>query len=69
MKELYPKLPVVLVKASPADKPQGADVYQCPVYKTQFRGPTYVFTAGLKSKHPPSKWIMAGVALLMNVVA
>ena len=68
MKELYPKLPVVLVKATPADKAPSGDLYSCPVYKTQFRGPTYVFTAGLKTKVAAAKWVMAGVALLMNVV-
>jgi len=68
MKELYPKMPVILVKAQPSDKPVGADIYPCPCYKTQMRGPTYVFTAGLKSKVGSDKWIMAGVALLMSVV-
>jgi len=68
MKELYPKLPVVLVKATPADKAPAGDLYNCPVYKTQFRGPTYVFAAGLKTKVPAAKWVMAGVALLMTVV-
>merc|ERR1711935_296649 len=33
MKELYPKLPVILVKASPADKAEAKDTYACPVYK------------------------------------
>mmetsp|Transcript_24997 Transcript_24997/g.74250 ORF Transcript_24997/g.74250 Transcript_24997/m.74250 type:complete len:4444 (+) Transcript_24997:3-13334(+) len=68
MKELYPKLPVMLVKAVPVEKADSRDQYACPVYKTQFRGPTYVFTAGLKTKKPPSKWVMAGVSLLMSVV-
>jgi len=68
MKELYPKLPVMLVKAVPVEKADSRDQYLCPVYKTQFRGPTYVFTAGLKTKKDPNKWIMAGVAMLMSVV-
>lgn len=44
------------------------DIYRCPVYKTQSRGPTYVFTAGLRTKLPPAKWVLAGLALVMDVV-
>ena len=69
MKELYPKLPVMLVKAAPNDKVDNKGLYVCPCYKTQDRGPTFVFAPGLKSKEPSSKWVMAGVALLMSVVA
>ncbi|TYZ60954.1 hypothetical protein PybrP1_011234 [[Pythium] brassicae (nom. inval.)] len=46
----------------------GSGVFDCPVYKTQQRGPTYVFSAQLRTKAPPSKWILAGVALLLEVV-
>lgn len=41
--------------------------YQCPVYKTEQRGPTFVFCAQLKTKSPPARWIMSGVALIMDV--
>merc|ERR1719183_811694 len=44
-----------------------ANVYQCPCYKTENRGNTYVFTAQLKTKLPPQKWILAGVALILDV--
>ena len=43
-------------------------MYKCPVYKTQFRGPTFVFSAGLRTKAPPAKWVLAGLALVMDVV-
>ena len=66
LKQLYPPLPVMLVKAATAEK-DGRDVYACPVYKTLQRGPTFVFTAGLRTKAPPSKWVMAGVSMLMDV--
>ena len=66
-KQLYPPMPVVLVKAATQDKMEARDVYACPVYQTQARGPTFVFTAGLKTKAPPIKWVLAGVALLMDV--
>jgi len=67
LKQIYCPLPVMLVKASTQDKGEGRDIYMCPVYKTLQRGPTYVFVAGLRTKAPPSKWIMAGVAMLMDV--
>jgi len=67
MKELYPKLPVILVKAAPLDKADGRDLYACPVYKISVPFRPLVFSAGLKTKQPASKWIMAGVSLLMAV--
>merc|ERR1711988_1542399 len=68
MKELYPQMPVVLIEAATQDKMEARDIYPCPVYKTQQRGPTYVFPAGLRTKAGAAKWVMAGVALLMDVV-
>jgi dynein heavy chain len=44
----------------------GKSNYECPVYATRRRGATYVFTAALRTKQPPAKWILAGVALLMD---
>ena len=66
MKQLYPAMPLILVKAATAGKDEARDIYACPVYQTQDRGPTFVFTAGLKTKAPPIKWVLAGVALLMD---
>jgi len=66
-KEMFSALPVVVVKAVPIDEVRGG-VYKCPVYKTQHRGPTYVFDAQLRTKQPASRWIMGGVALIMDVV-
>lgn len=42
------------------------EIYECPVYVTTFRGPTYVFLATLRTKDPASKWIMAGCALSLQ---
>jgi len=67
MKQLYPPLPLLLIKAATQEKGEARDIYPCPVYQTQDRGPTFVFTAGLKTKAPPLKWVLAGVALLMDV--
>jgi dynein heavy chain len=43
------------------------NLYDCPVYKTRQRGPTYVWTFNLKTKEKPAKWILAGVALLLQI--
>ncbi|CAG9313552.1 unnamed protein product [Blepharisma stoltei] len=68
LKDLYPKLPVVNVLAVPIEEKATLGIYDCPCYVTSQRGPTYVFTAGLKmesEESDPKKWVLAGVALLM----
>ncbi|XP_045020774.1 dynein axonemal heavy chain 9 isoform X3 [Bubalus bubalis] len=67
LKELTPALPVMFIRAVPAEKQDYRSVYPCPVYKTRQRGPTYVWTFQLKTKEKPSKWVLAGVALLLQV--
>lgn len=42
------------------------NIYECPVYSTSFRGPTYIFLATLKTRDPATKWILSGCALLMQ---
>uniref|UniRef100_A0A4W5QZC0 Dynein, axonemal, heavy chain 9 n=1 Tax=Hucho hucho TaxID=62062 RepID=A0A4W5QZC0_9TELE len=67
LKELTPTMPVIFIRAIPMDKQEVRNVYQCPVYKTRQRGPTYVWTFNLKTKENPSKWTLAGVALLLQI--
>uniref|UniRef100_A0A8C8RQ31 Uncharacterized protein n=1 Tax=Pelusios castaneus TaxID=367368 RepID=A0A8C8RQ31_9SAUR len=67
LKDLTPAMPVMFIKAIPADKQDTRSVYPCPVYKTRQRGPTYVWTFNLKTKENPSKWVLAGVALLLQI--
>ncbi|AWP17229.1 putative dynein heavy chain 9 axonemal [Scophthalmus maximus] len=67
LKELTPTMPVMFIRAIPVDKQENRNVYQCPVYKTRERGPTYVWTFNLKTKDNPSKWALAGVALLLQI--
>ncbi|XP_008276610.1 dynein axonemal heavy chain 9 [Stegastes partitus] len=67
LKELTPTMPVIFIRAIPVDKQDSRNVYQCPVYKTRQRGPTYVWTFNLKTKDKPSKWTLAGVALLLQI--
>uniref|UniRef100_A0A4X2M255 AAA+ ATPase domain-containing protein n=1 Tax=Vombatus ursinus TaxID=29139 RepID=A0A4X2M255_VOMUR len=67
LKELTSLMPVIFVKAIPADRQETKQTYECPVYRTQTRGPTYVWTFRLKSKEKTAKWVLAGVALLLSV--
>ncbi|XP_071672368.1 dynein axonemal heavy chain 17 isoform X2 [Patagioenas fasciata] len=66
LKELTPVVPVILIRAIPVDRLDTKNTYECPVYKTRMRGPTYVWTFNLKTKEKAAKWILAGVALLLQ---
>uniref|UniRef100_A0A182IVR3 Dynein beta chain, ciliary n=4 Tax=Anopheles atroparvus TaxID=41427 RepID=A0A182IVR3_ANOAO len=67
LKELYPQMPVINIRALTQDKQDLRNMYECPVYKTRTRGPTYIWTFNLKTKDKPAKWTLAGVALLLQV--
>ncbi|XP_078510049.1 dynein axonemal heavy chain 17 isoform X2 [Lissotriton helveticus] len=67
LKELMPPMPVLFIKAIPVDRQETKNIYECPVYKTRIRGPTFVWTFNLKTKEKPSRWILAGVALLLQM--
>lgn len=66
LKELTSMMPVIFAKAIPMDRQETKNTYECPVYKTKTRGPTYVWTFRLKSKEKTAKWVLAGVALLLE---
>ena len=67
-KEMFCKMPVINVKAMAADKVDVSQgIYVCPTYKTEFRGPTFVFCAQLKTRANSGKWVLAGVAMIMDV--
>lgn len=66
-KEMFCKMPIINVKALAADKVDvSSGYYVCPCYKTEMRGPTFVFCAQLKTKSASGKWVLAGVALIMD---
>ncbi|XP_070822029.1 dynein axonemal heavy chain 11 [Chaetodon trifascialis] len=67
LRDLTPAMPVLYVRAVPAEEQELKSTYECPVYRTKQRGPTYVWTVRLRTKQPPAKWIVAGVALLLSV--
>uniref|UniRef100_A0A4W2DC87 Dynein axonemal heavy chain 11 n=1 Tax=Bos indicus x Bos taurus TaxID=30522 RepID=A0A4W2DC87_BOBOX len=66
LKELRSAMPVIFAKAIPVDRQETTHTYECPVYKTKRRGPHYVWTFRLKSKEKAAKWVLAGVALLLE---
>ncbi|KAK2582958.1 hypothetical protein KPH14_009015 [Odynerus spinipes] len=67
LKELFPLLPVVYIRAITQDKQDLKNMYECPVYKTRSRGPTYVWTFNLRTRDKPNKWVLAGVAILLQI--
>lgn len=66
LKELFPLMPVIFVKAVTQDKQDTKNIYECPLYKTRQRGPTYVWTFNLKTKEKAAKWTLAGTGLLLQ---
>jgi len=72
-RELLVPLPVVYIKAvivQPSWDPQAvgyirpeSHLYNCPVYTTTFRGPTFIFVATLKTDKDAQLWVSAGVAI------
>jgi dynein heavy chain len=76
LKELLPPMPLLYIKAvrvEDAWEPDSVgylrpnpDIYNCPVYVTTVRGPTYTFLATLKTREAKHKWTLAGVALIMQ---
>jgi dynein heavy chain len=67
-KEMFFAMPVLNCKGTLVDKAATSGVYQCPTYKTEQRGPTYVIEMQLTSKSPPAKWVLAGVAMIMDII-
>lgn len=59
-------MPVIFAKAIPVEREDTKQTYECPVYKTRMRGVTYVWTFRLRSKEKAAKWVLAGVALLLD---
>lgn len=67
LKELFPLMPVVYIRAITQDKQDLRNMYECPVYKTRTRGPTYVWTFNLRTRDKPNKWVLAGVAIVLQI--
>jgi len=67
-RQMFFPMPVVNTKAVLAEKMEKRGIFQCPVYQTQQRGPTFIFQAPLKTKDPSAKWVLAGAVMIMDFV-
>jgi dynein heavy chain, axonemal len=75
-KQLLTPMPIIYLQAVRIDESwtaenvgylrNDASVYDCPVYTTTDRGPSFVFLSNLTTVSSNSKWILAGVALIMQ---
>ena len=65
-KQMFTPLPVISIRPAPAERLK-KNTFACPVYKTLQRGPTFVFSLQLRSGLDVGKWILAGVAAVMDV--
>lgn len=69
-KEMFCVMPVLNCKAAivQVEAKEDKNIYLCPVYKTENRGNTFVFTSQLRTpRFPAPKWVLAGVAMIMDV--
>jgi dynein heavy chain len=67
-KKQFSVVPVVNCKPQPVvEGKEEKGVYQCPIYMNESRGKTFVTFGQLKTKHPPLRWTLAGVAIILDV--
>jgi len=66
-KETFTRMPVINCKAGPQLDRDDKNLYTCPTYCVPTRRPYFVFAAQLRTKHPPAKWVLAGVALILDI--
>jgi len=66
-KEMFCKMPVINCKAGLASEREEKNIYICPTYCTPGRRPNYVFAAQLRTKYPPQKWVLGGVAMILDI--
>ena len=66
-KEMFVKMPVINCKAGPSVDREEKNIYICPTYCVPTRRPYYVFPAQVRTKQPPGKWVLGGVALFLDI--
>ena len=64
---MYCAMPIVLCRAITRGKDEDGGIFRAPVYKAENRGPTFVFSAQVKTKPDPAQWIWAGVGLIFDI--
>jgi len=67
-KEMFTPMPIVNCKAGPMMDKVDKNMYICPTYCVPTRRPYFVFPAQLRTKAPPDKWVLAGVAMILDIV-
>ncbi len=67
LRDLFSPMPVIYIRGVMADKQEIKNMYECPIYRTRQRGSTFISTLNLRTRDKPSKWIIAGTALLLSV--
>jgi len=65
-KEMFCPVPIINCRAILTELLNMNGLYECPTYTTNQRGPTYVFCAQLKTKSLAARWVLAGVAMIMD---
>jgi len=66
-KEMFVKMPVICCKAGLMSEKQEKNIYICPTYCVPTRRPYFVFAAQLRTKQIPDKWVLGGVAMILDV--
>lgn len=66
-KEMFTRLPVINCKAGLQQEREDKNVYLCPTYCVPTRRPHFVFVAQLRTKQPAAKWVLAGVAIILDI--
>jgi len=66
-KEMFTRMPVINCKAGLVPDKEDKNMYMCPTYCSVTRRPHFVFVAQLRTKQPAAKWVLAGVALILDI--
>jgi len=66
-KEMFVQMPVINCKAGMQTEKVDKNQYVCPTYCVPIRRPYYVFPAQLRTKAPADKWVLAGVAMILDI--
>jgi len=66
-KEMFTAMPVINCKAGMMSEKVDKNQYICPTYCVPVRRPYYVFPAQLRTKAPADKWVLAGVAMILDI--
>jgi len=66
-KEMFVPMPVINCKAGMQTDKVDKNQYICPTYCVPIRRPYYVFPAQLRTKVVADKWVLAGVAMILDI--